>query len=763
MTLDVVTLPVRAGHVPSPKPPVRMFVGTEDGQWRAERVFVYSIERVRDPARVYEIHLMRDLPDFDRRGWRTGFTNYRFAIPELAGRRGRAIYNDVDQIYLADPGLLFDLDMGPHGYLAISPDDTSVMLIDCARMESAWNLAQARRADKDALTRQAATTPDRWGTLAPGWNARDLEYVRGQSGVLHYTTLHLQPWQPFPEQYSYHPHPLAELWLDLERAADAEGFRVFTRAQPSARFAEALARHRGSRPVGRRGWAPVGQAFGRLAGALGIHSVLDCRVGGVASAADGLEGPVDVAAFDLAAGLEWPAGQADAVVAADLLERLPIEDTPWVVDELFAHARQLVYIAVDAGGVRRLAPVAARWRQVVAAAGGQCPKISWRLDVHRRRRLGGREVVSFESRPDDADAPPRVWTLLGEREGDNAQIRGLAEALGWPAEAKRLTYTRRYKWWNLLLGASLLSLDRRASSALVPPWPDVVIAAGRRSAPVARWIRKQSAGRARLVHIGRPWAPLRCFDLVVTTPQYGLPQRPNVLHNALPIIRPDAFRSAEARARWAPKLAALPRPLVALLVGGDSPPYVLDPTTAERFGRQASDDARTLGGTLVVTCGPRVRAPAVEALAAAARGAGHFHRWQPDDPDNPYLAYLALADRFIVTGDSASMLAEACATGKPVSILPLPERADWRWRTTRRVQRWVERRQSRPSVRGTVRQQDWIGRLWDRLVDLGLIKRTRDLTRVHRVVEARAVGTGAPDDLQRAVVRVRRLVRERPT
>src|SRR5687767_7203974 len=105
MTPDTVTLPVRAGHVPSPKPPVRMFVGTEDGQWRAERVFVYSIERVRDPARVYEIHLMRDLPDFDRRGWRTGFTNYRFAIPELAGRRGRAIYNDVDQIYLADPGL----------------------------------------------------------------------------------------------------------------------------------------------------------------------------------------------------------------------------------------------------------------------------------------------------------------------------------------------------------------------------------------------------------------------------------------------------------------------------------------------------------------------------------------------------------------------------------------------------------------------------------------------------------------------------------
>jgi mitochondrial fission protein ELM1 len=346
-----------------------------------------------------------------------------------------------------------------------------------------------------------------------------------------------------------------------------------------------------------------------------------------------------------------------------------------------------------------------------------------------------------------------VWALLGEREGDNAQVRGLTEALGWPAEVKRLAYNRRYKWWNLLLGASLLSLDRRRSDALAPPWPDLVIAAGRRSAPVARWIRKQSAGRTRLVHIGRPWAPLACFDLVVTTPQYGLPERANVLHNTLPIVRADAARLAEARARWQPRLAALPRPLVALLAGGDSPPYVLDARTAARLGREASATARALGGTLVVTCGPRVRAPAAEALAASVAGAGHVHRWRADDPDNPYLAYLALADRFIVTGDSVSMLAEACATGKPVSIFPLPERADWRWRATRRLQHRLE---GRP---------DCIGRGWARLVELGLVKRTRDLTRVHRALQARgpAEAAGPSDDLARAVARVRQLARERLT
>jgi hypothetical protein len=82
---------------------VRIFVGTEPDQHRAERVLLWSIERHRDRARSYEIFLMKNLPGFDRRWWLTGFTNYRFAVPHLTGGSGRAIYNDVDQIYLTEP------------------------------------------------------------------------------------------------------------------------------------------------------------------------------------------------------------------------------------------------------------------------------------------------------------------------------------------------------------------------------------------------------------------------------------------------------------------------------------------------------------------------------------------------------------------------------------------------------------------------------------------------------------------------------------
>jgi mitochondrial fission protein ELM1 len=360
-------------------------------------------------------------------------------------------------------------------------------------------------------------------------------------------------------------------------------------------------------------------------------------------------------------------------------------------------------------------------------------------------------------------APPTAWALLGSRPGDNSQIVALAEALGWPFEAKRLAYNARYKRRNVLLGATLASLDAGRSSPLAPPWPDLVIASGRRSVPVARWIRRSAGGRPRLVHIGRPWAPLALFDLVITTPQYRLPERPNVLHNTLPLGRIDTARRAAEAARWAPRLAALPRPLVALLVGGDSAPYVLDAATAARLAREAGALAASLGGSLLVTSGPRLRPEAAAALARAVGGPAHVHRWRPGDDDNPYQAYLALADRFVVTGDSASMLAEACATGKPVAIAEVPERPGWKWRAARGVRRWIDRRQ-RTAAGGT-----WSERVWERLIDLGLVTHTRDLRHYHHVLEASGLATalGAaplerppepPDDLGRAVERVRRLM-----
>jgi hypothetical protein len=178
---EKIVLPPRQGYAISAAPPVRIFLGTEDSQHRAERVFLFSVEKYRDQSRAYEIYLMKNIRGFTRAGWRTNFTNYRFAIPDWTGRSGKAIYNDVDQIYVTDPAELFDLDLREHGYLSVSAEDTSVMLLDCARMATWWNLAGAAAKDKAVLLADASSQPGLWGPLDPGWNARDLEYEPGAS------------------------------------------------------------------------------------------------------------------------------------------------------------------------------------------------------------------------------------------------------------------------------------------------------------------------------------------------------------------------------------------------------------------------------------------------------------------------------------------------------------------------------------------------------------------------------------------------------
>ena len=92
---------------------------------------------------------------------------------------------------------------------------------------------------------------------------------------------------------------------------------------------------------------------------------------------------------------------------------------------------------------------------------------------------GGGLISPSDSRAVQAQRQPKVWVLLGKGTGGNAQMRALAEAVGWPYEAKQLYYNRYNRLSNLLLGASSISLNRTRSDPLSPPWPDLVIAASK--------------------------------------------------------------------------------------------------------------------------------------------------------------------------------------------------------------------------------------------------------------------------------------------
>jgi len=266
-----------------------------------------------------------------------------------------------------------------------------------------------------------------------------------------------------------------------------------------------------------------------------------------------------------------------------------------------------------------------------------------------------------------APREPIVWVLQGSKTGDNAQARELARLLGYSTVLKSLAYNALHHRPNLLVGASIAHLRREEKCQLSPPWPSLVICAGKRAVPVALWIKKQSGGRTKIVQLGRPRVPLNWIDLVVTTPQYGLPPLANVIERPMPFAPSSALDEAALR-NWRSRFGNLPRPWTGVLVGGRSYPLYFDENAVLSLAAQVRQAQGQ--GAVLVSMSPRTGDKHARKLAAAIPPPAYIHIY--GESGNPHQAILALADRFIVTSDSMSMLAEVTGTGKPYEVFELP-------------------------------------------------------------------------------------------
>lgn len=279
--------------------------------------------------------------------------------------------------------------------------------------------------------------------------------------------------------------------------------------------------------------------------------------------------------------------------------------------------------------------------------------------------------------PEAAHAPaaPRIWRVLGDKRGDNGQVEVIAAALesrlGWSSELRNLEMLPKFVLGKPRVGPTLYHLDRERSDALEPPWPDLILTSGRRPANVALWIKRQSGGRSRIVLVGKPSGCMPQFDLIITSAETLPAPFPNVLRVAMPLMRLDRARVERAAAEWAPRLAAWPRPLVAFLIGGPTNPFVYNRGVTDTLLREARA-VLDEGGTPYLVSSRRTPAALVRSLREALPASAQVYDWSDAAADNPYAGLLGLADRFVVTGDSISMMVEVAQQGRPLQIMPLP-------------------------------------------------------------------------------------------
>ena len=234
-----------------------------------------------------------------------------------------------------------------------------------------------------------------------------------------------------------------------------------------------------------------------------------------------------------------------------------------------------------------------------------------------------------------------------------SQVEGLAEALGWPFEGLVVRVREPWSWLAAHRqppGLLRYGLQRK----LAPPWPDILITCGRRSAAVSVAVRRAAGGGTFTVHVQDPRAPPRHFDLVVP-PGHDELSGPNVLTTRAAPHRVTPEMLAAAAVEWESRLGNLN---VAVLLGGS--------TRSHRFTREIvaelADGLANLDGPIAVTPSRRTEPEVVAALKTRLPDA----RFWDGSGDNPYLGMLALARHIVVTEDSVSMTSEAISTGKPV-------------------------------------------------------------------------------------------------
>lgn len=276
------------------------------------------------------------------------------------------------------------------------------------------------------------------------------------------------------------------------------------------------------------------------------------------------------------------------------------------------------------------------------------------------------ETKLGEAPPGRARTISSCWILTDGKAGDLVQCRGIAQALEVEAEIR--TVAPRPPWvWLMPFGPiDPRDAPSRPGSPIAPPFPDLVIASGRRTVAYLRAVRKASAGRTFTVFLKDPRIGRGSADFLWVQTHDRL-RGENVMATLTAPHDISAARLAAARTAPPDFVTALPRPRIAVLLGGDSAHYRFDAEANARLARAlAKARAGHPSASFLVTPSRRTP-PATLDAARTAIGTNDTFIWDGSG-ENPYLAMLANADHVIVTADSANMVSEALSAGVPVHI-----------------------------------------------------------------------------------------------
>ncbi len=251
----------------------------------------------------------------------------------------------------------------------------------------------------------------------------------------------------------------------------------------------------------------------------------------------------------------------------------------------------------------------------------------------------------------------RVWVLTDGKIGDNVQCTGVAAGLTRKFEKRVIKPHAPWEWMAPWGPIDPRDAPTQKASPIKPPFPDVLIASGRRAIPYAKAIKKASGGKTFVVMMKNPRVNPRHADLI-WAPSHDRLDGENVMTT---LTSPHALALSLPKVREAPipVIAKLPKPMLGVVLGGPSGGARYDSDGAARLSKKILE-AKKDYGSVAITPSRRTPAAFLTLLREAVSDRDVFV-WDGEGP-NPYNDILAHAAALIIAADSHNMMSEAAAT-----------------------------------------------------------------------------------------------------
>lgn len=265
----------------------------------------------------------------------------------------------------------------------------------------------------------------------------------------------------------------------------------------------------------------------------------------------------------------------------------------------------------------------------------------------------------------------KAWLITDGKAGSISQVIALAEALNLDYELKLC----RSPWFiNILHPGIFWFLGKyleKNSCKISPPYPDYVIASGRRARIFPIYIQKKSP-QTKTIYILDPRINPKFYDCVIA-PNHDHIKGKNVIKTDLALTRITKKFLQSEKQEFKKTYGKLKSKIATIIVGGNTKEYKLSLSEVEKIVHDIANISSKYDNILISTS-RRTPTDLINLLEKEFFNKKNVYIYNPSNPasKNPYYAMLAYADEIFVTIDSISMISEALETKKPVKIINFP-------------------------------------------------------------------------------------------